>query len=60
MNIKGVWYLAATGAELMIKVWQVSAIEWLDVKKTIFDADSDIHDYLDSEDDAWFSMKKWK
>jgi len=58
MNLKGVWYLAATDAELMIKAWQVSAIEWLDVKKTTFDTDSDIHNYLDSEDDSWFSMIK--
>ncbi len=58
MNLKGVWYLAATDAELMIKAYRVSAIEWLDVKKITFNIDSDIHDYLDSEDDAWFSMNK--
>jgi predicted DNA-binding transcriptional regulator YafY len=58
MNLKGVWYLAATDAELMIKAFRVSAIEWLDVKKTTFTPDRDIHDYLDSEDDAWFSMNK--
>ncbi|MCA6969745.1 WYL domain-containing protein [Pectobacterium carotovorum] len=58
MNLKGVWYLAATDAELMIKAFRVSAIEWLDIKKTTFTPDSDIHDYLDSEDDAWFSMNK--
>lgn len=58
MNLKGVWYLAATDAELMIKAFRVSAIEWLDVKKTTFTPDHDIHDYLDSEDDAWFSMNK--
>lgn len=33
MNLKG-GYLTATDAELMIKAWQVSAIEWQDVKKT--------------------------
>ncbi|EHD22825.1 MULTISPECIES: helix-turn-helix transcriptional regulator [Brenneria] len=58
MNLKGVWYLAATDTELMIKAFRVSAIEWLDIKKTTFTPDSDIHDYLDSEDDAWFSMNK--
>lgn len=58
MNLKGVWYLAATDAELMIKAFRVSAIEWLDIKKTTFTPDCDIHDYLDSEDDAWFSMNK--
>nr|ELR5149553.1 WYL domain-containing protein [Providencia rettgeri] len=58
MNLKGVWYLAATDAELMIKAFRVSAIEWLDIKKTTFTPDSDIHDYLDSEDDSWFSMNK--
>lgn len=58
MNLKGVWYLAATDAELMIKAFRVSAIEWLDIKKTTFTPDSDIHDYLDREDDAWFSMNK--
>lgn len=58
MNLKGVWYLAATDAELMIKAFRLSAIEWLDVKKSTFTPDSDIHDYLDSEDDAWFSMNK--
>ncbi|EMR3754878.1 transcriptional regulator [Proteus mirabilis] len=58
MNLKGVWYLAATDAELMIKAFRVSAIEWLDIKKTTFIPDSNIHDYLDSEDDAWFSMDK--
>lgn len=58
MNLKGVWYLAATDAEMMIKAFRVSAIEWLDVKKTTFTPDRDIHDYLDSEDDAWFSMNK--
>ncbi|MCY0788455.1 WYL domain-containing protein [Morganella morganii] len=58
MNLKGVWYLAATDAELMIKAFRISAIEWLDIKKTTFVPDNDIHDYLDSEDDAWFSMNK--
>lgn len=58
MNLKGVWYLAATDAELMIKAFRVSSIEWLDIKKTTFTPDCDIHDYLDSEDDAWFSMNK--
>ncbi|EGT5671252.1 WYL domain-containing protein [Cronobacter dublinensis subsp. dublinensis] len=58
MNLKGVWYLAATDADLMIKAWRISAIEWLDVKKTTFVPDTDIHDYLDTEDDAWFSLKK--
>ncbi len=58
MNLKGVWYLAATDAELMIKAFRISAIEWLDIKKTTFAPDNDIHDYLDREDDAWFSMNK--
>lgn len=58
MNLKGVWYLAATDAELMIKAFRLSAIEWLDTKKTTFTPDRDINDYLDSEDDAWFSMNK--
>lgn len=58
MNLKGVWYLAATDAELMIKAFRLSAIEWLDVKKATFTPDSDVHEYLDSEDDAWFSMNK--
>lgn len=54
MNLKG-GYLTATDAELMIKAWKVSVIEWLGVKNA-FDADSDIHDYLNSEDGSWFSM----
>lgn len=58
MNLKGVWYLAATDIELTIKAYQVSGIDWLDVKKATFVADADINDYLDTEDDAWFSLKK--
>ncbi|EOV9572202.1 helix-turn-helix transcriptional regulator [Cronobacter turicensis] len=58
MNLKGVWYLAATDTDLMIKAWRISAIEWLDVKTTTFVPDSEIHAYLDTEDDAWFSLTK--
>ncbi|QQK58806.1 WYL domain-containing protein [Shewanella sp. LC6] len=58
MSLKGVWYLAATDIELNIKAYQVSGIEWLDVKKATFVADTDINGYLDTEDDAWFSLKK--
>lgn len=58
MNLKGVWYLAATDAELAIKAYRISAIEWLDIKKVNFIPDTDILEYLDTEDDAWFSLNK--
>jgi len=58
MNLKGIWYLAATDTDLMIKAWRISAIEWLDVKTTTFVPDSEIHAYLDTEDDVWFSLTK--
>lgn len=58
MNLKGVWYLAATDSGLVIKAYQVSAIDWLDVKKVTFISNTDIHEYLDTEDDAWFSLNK--
>lgn len=58
MNIKGIWYLAATDEDVLIKAYQLSLIEWIDVKKVCFIPDGDIHEYLDSEDDAWFSMNK--
>lgn len=58
MNVKGIWYLAATDTVLAIKAYQISRIQWVDIKKETFAPDPDIQAYLDSEDDIWFSLNK--
>ncbi|WP_313571435.1 helix-turn-helix transcriptional regulator [Pantoea piersonii] len=58
MNVKGIWYLAATDNVLAIKAYQISNIQWVDIKKETFTPDNDIQDYLDNEDDIWFSLNK--
>ncbi|MFD3248212.1 helix-turn-helix transcriptional regulator [Rahnella aquatilis] len=58
MNVKGIWYLAATDEHQMIKAYLVSGIQWLDIKHDTFKPDPDISDYLNNEDDIWFSRNK--
>lgn len=58
VNVKNLWYLAAMEQECL-KGFLLSNIQWLTVSEDTFSPQAHIHQCIDEEDDAWFSLHKF-